>query len=110
MPLQAWSKFEFFDMDTGEMAVRYSAFSGHGEFWMKLPMTKPGQSRRQQQEWVLTLLNEAIEDGQERGEVEYRRPSVADVKPRYTTSPQGGYHGQEPADRHDAPGPRGHEW
>jgi hypothetical protein len=74
MPLQAWNKTDFYDPSTGDMAVRYAGFSGHGEYWLKLPATPGGKSRRQQREWALTLIEEAIEAGNLPGEVAYREP------------------------------------
>jgi hypothetical protein len=74
MPLQAWNHIDFYDPTTGEMAVRYSGFSGHGEYWLRLPMTGPGKSRRKQRDWALALLAEAIEADDPPGEVAYREP------------------------------------
>ena len=74
MPLRSWTKFDFYDPATGDMAVRYTGFSGHGEYWLKLPATPGGKSRRLQRDWALTLIEEAIETGAEPGEVAYREP------------------------------------
>lgn len=84
MPLRAWNKIEFYDMGAGGPAVRYSGFSGHGEYWIARPAPPAGKSRRAQRDWVLTLIAEAIEaDDKARaedqpvvgpGEVAYREP------------------------------------
>jgi hypothetical protein len=82
MPLRTWIKFDFYDPSTGGMAVRYTGFSGHGEYWLKLPAAPGGKSRREQRDWALTLIEEAIEEwertdgaaGIPRGEVAYREP------------------------------------
>ena len=76
MPLQAWTKFEFYDVSHSTMAVRYEGFSGRGSYWMIRPATSPGKSRREQQERALTLLDEAIERGDVPGEVEWSEVPV----------------------------------
>lgn len=77
MALTAWNKTDYFDMATGEMAVCYTGYSGRGAYWLTLPMTKPGKSRREQRDWVLTLLSEAVERGDPPGRVEYREPPLS---------------------------------
>lgn len=79
MPLQAWSKVDYYDNSTGDMAVRYQGFSGHGTYWLALPATPPGKSRREQRDWALTLIEEAIETGAEPGEVAYREPPPSPI-------------------------------
>ena len=74
MPLTAYSKFDYWNPGTGDMAVRYSGFSGHGEYWLSLPAAPGGKSRRGQRDWVLTLIEEAIGRGDNPGEVAYREP------------------------------------
>ena len=71
MPLTAWSKTDYYDPSTGDMAVRYSGFSGHGTYWLTRPAVSGGKSRREQREWVLDLIERAIERGDEPGEVAY---------------------------------------
>jgi hypothetical protein len=77
MPLQAWHKVDFYDLATDAMAVRYYGFSGRGSYWVQVPATGPGQSRREQRDWALTLLDEAIEMDKAPGKVEYRPPPEA---------------------------------
>jgi hypothetical protein len=72
MPLRAWNKIDFHDPSTGDMAVRYQGFSGHGTYWLTRPAAPGGKSRREQRDWALTLIEEAIETGAEPGEVPYR--------------------------------------
>ncbi len=79
MPLQAWNSVNYPDPGTGDMAVRYLGFSGHGTYWLALPMTPGGKSRRQQRDWALTLIEEAIETGQGPGEVAYREPPPSSI-------------------------------
>ena len=77
MALQAWNKVEFYDLRTDAMAVRYFGFSGRGTYWIEMPATGPGQSRREQRDWALTLLDEAIEMDKPPGKVKYRAPPQA---------------------------------
>lgn len=74
MPLRAWNKIDYYDPATGGMAVRYQGFSGQGTYWLALPATSGGKSRREQRDWALTLIDEAIETGEPPGEVAYREP------------------------------------
>lgn len=82
MPLISWNKFDYPDTNTGTMAVRYQGFSGHGTYWLALPAVSGGKSRREQRDWVLTLIDEAIDlwertkgaEGIQSGEVAYREP------------------------------------
>ena len=74
MPLIAWNKIDHYDPAIGDMAVRYQGFSGRGTYWLSRPAAHGGKSRREQFEWALTLIEEAIESGAEPGEVAYREP------------------------------------
>lgn len=74
MPLQAWNKVDFYDLHNDTMAVRYLGFSGRGTYWVEVAATGPGQSRRAQRDWALTLIDEAIEMDKPPGKVEYRPP------------------------------------
>lgn len=69
MPMRSWNKFDYYDPDVGGMAVRYQGFSGHGTYWLSRPAAPGGKSRREQRDWALTLIEEAIERGDEPGEV-----------------------------------------
>ena len=69
--MRSWNKFDFFDPATGGMAVRYQGFSGHGTYWLSRPAAPGGKSRREQRDWALTLIEEAIERGDEPGEVSW---------------------------------------
>ncbi len=77
MPLVSWNKIDYPDLATGDMAVRYQGFSGRGTYHLTLPAAPGGKSRREQREWALTLIEEAIETGDEPGEVAYREPPLS---------------------------------
>lgn len=74
MPLQSWNAVGYYDPNIGDMAVCFQGFSGHGTYWLSRPAAPGGKSRRAQREWVLTLIEEAIEAGDPPGEVAYREP------------------------------------
>lgn len=69
MPLITWSETLFFDPMTGEDAITYTGFSGHGSYRVTVPLARPGKSRRAQKEEILDWIEAAIEAGHPPGEV-----------------------------------------
>lgn len=69
MPLLAWQPFYYYDLVNDTEAVRYEGFSGHGSYWFAEALVPAGKSRREQKERILDRIEEAIERGDEPGEV-----------------------------------------
>lgn len=69
MPLITWTETRFWDPRTGEDAITFSGFSGHGTYFIRTPLAPPGKSRRAQKEEILDWIEAAIELGHEPGEV-----------------------------------------
>ncbi|HXJ61875.1 MAG TPA: hypothetical protein VNU68_34990 [Verrucomicrobiae bacterium] len=69
MPLTGWTKTLFWDPRTGEDAITYSGYSGHGTYWVTAPLAPAGKSRRAQKDEILDRIEEAIERNDPPGEV-----------------------------------------
>lgn len=69
MPLKTWQTFRFYDPVRDVDSIRFSGYSGRGEFWIAEPAAPAGKSRREQLDRVLDQIEDAIEGGQEPGEV-----------------------------------------
>lgn len=69
MPLRTWQTVNFFDPMTGEDAIMFLGYSGHGTFWIKESAVPAGKSRRAQRESALDRIEAAIDAGAEPGEV-----------------------------------------
>ena len=64
------SEVEYYNPVRDVLAVRFSGFSDRGgEFWVSQPRAPAGRQRRLQRERVAFAIQQAIESGQEPGEV-----------------------------------------
>ena len=72
MPLVSYNTFRGYDPGADTDTIRIVGYSGHGSYWVTRPATGPGQSRRDQLNDALDLIDEAIDRGDEPGEVAWR--------------------------------------
>jgi hypothetical protein len=67
--MRAYQQVQFYDPATDAQSVRISGFSGRGEFWCKRIIPKSGAQRREMLRAALDLIEQAIEQDLQPGEV-----------------------------------------
>jgi len=67
-----YREWKFWSPVLGRQAVRVSVAHPQGEFFAIIPADGTGKQNREQREKALDLIADAIEEGQEPGEVEVR--------------------------------------
>lgn len=67
--MTAHQTVRFYDPFTDAQSVRISGFSGRGEFWCNRPLPAAGRDRRVVLAAAIELIEQAIEQGLEPGEV-----------------------------------------
>lgn len=82
MPVRAYNETLYYDPMNDRDSIRLTGFSGFGAFWISQPVTQPGKSRRAQREHLLGLIEQAINRGDEPGEVAYVEPVVEAARDR----------------------------
>jgi hypothetical protein len=80
MPIQHWDEMKWYDPVNDRDSIRVSGHSGHGVYWVSQPLTLPGKSRRAQRTHLLYLIEQAIERGDEPGEVAYAEPALEQAR------------------------------
>jgi hypothetical protein len=70
MPLASWTMMRFYDARIDAEGIRFSGISERGgEFWIREALAPEGRSRREQREMALQAMEDAIDRGDEPGEV-----------------------------------------
>lgn len=67
--LTGYQTFRSWDISADAELVRIVGYTGRGSYWVTRPLAPAGKSRRVQVDEALELIEIAVEDGAEPGEV-----------------------------------------
>lgn len=72
-----WNTWTYYDPVLDGEAICITGYTGRGAYWVKVPLTQAGKSRRAQREEMLARIEATIEAGAEPGEVSIEGPPPA---------------------------------